>query len=92
VCSEGTIIAKEVKKRGSKVAPRTVWKVLTHTGYSQYKLIVKPGLNELNKGERLAWCLEREHWTLDNWKDVIFIDETAIQLGGIRGKRYIETI
>jgi nucleoside-triphosphatase THEP1 len=28
------IIAKEVKKRGYKVTPRTIWKVLTYTGYS----------------------------------------------------------
>jgi hypothetical protein len=28
------IIAKEVKKRGYEVAPKTVWKVLTHVGYS----------------------------------------------------------
>jgi hypothetical protein len=83
------VIAKEVKKRGYEIAPRTVWKVLTYVGYSQYKLTVKPGLNELNKAERLAWCLEREHWTLDDWKDVIFIDETAVQLGGIRGKRRV---
>jgi hypothetical protein len=83
------VIAKEVKKRGHEVAPRTVWKVLTHAGYSQCKLTVKPGLNELNKAERLAWCLEREHWTLDDWKDVIFTDETTVQLGGIRGKRRV---
>ena len=59
-------IAKEVKKRGHEVAPRTVWKVLTHAGYSQCKLTVKPGLNNLSKTERLAWYLEREHWTLDD--------------------------
>jgi hypothetical protein len=54
-------ITKEVKKRGHEVAPRTMWKVLTHAGYSQCKLTVKPGLNNLSKTERLAWCLEREH-------------------------------
>jgi hypothetical protein len=46
-------IAKEVRKRGHEVAPRTVWKVLTQAGYSQCKLIVKPGLNKLNIKERL---------------------------------------
>ena len=61
-------IAKEVKKRGFEVAPRTVWKVLTAQGYSQCRLTVKPGLNKLNKATRLAWCLEREHWTLEQWK------------------------
>jgi hypothetical protein len=28
------IIAKEVRKRGHEVAPRTIWKVLTQVGYS----------------------------------------------------------
>jgi hypothetical protein len=54
-------IAKEVRKRGHEIILRMIWKVLTHTGYSQYKLIVKPGLNELNMAERLAWYLEREY-------------------------------
>jgi hypothetical protein len=48
------IIAKEAKKRGHEVIPRTIWKVLTYVGYSQCKLTVKPGLNKLSKGERLA--------------------------------------
>jgi hypothetical protein len=56
-----TIIIKEVKKRGYEIVPRTIWKVLIYIGYSQYKLTVKPGLNKLNKAERLAWCLERKH-------------------------------
>jgi transposase len=46
-------IAKEVRKRGHEIAPRTVWKVLTAAGYSQCKLIVKPGLNKLNMKEQL---------------------------------------
>jgi hypothetical protein len=28
------VIAKEVKKRGHEIAPRTIWKVLTYAGYS----------------------------------------------------------
>ncbi|KAE9374959.1 hypothetical protein N431DRAFT_533936 [Stipitochalara longipes BDJ] len=71
-------IAKEVRKRGHEIAPRTVWKILTARGYSQCKLTVKPGLNKFNKKERLDWCLEREHWKLEDWKNVIFTDETAV--------------
>ena len=29
-----TIIIKEIKKRGYEIVPRTIWKVLTYTGYS----------------------------------------------------------
>jgi transposase len=71
-------LAKEVKKRGHEVAPRTIWKILTQAGYSQCKLTVKPGLNKFNKKERYDWCKEREHWTLEDWKNVIFTDETAV--------------
>jgi hypothetical protein len=28
--------------------------------------------------ERLAWYLEREYWILEEWKDIIFTDETAV--------------
>ena len=61
-----TTIAKEVRKQGHEVASRTVWKVLKQAGYSQCKLIVKPSLDKLNMKERLDWCLEREHWTLED--------------------------
>jgi len=54
-------ITKEVRKRGHEVAVRTIWKVLTAAGYSQYKLTVKPGLNKLSKKQRLEWCLEYEN-------------------------------
>jgi hypothetical protein len=82
-------IGQEVKRRGFQVTPRTIWKVLTQAGYHQCKLTVKPGLTKENKLARLAWCLEREHWTLTDWKNVIFTDETAVQLGGTRGRRRV---
>ena len=40
--------------------------------------MVKPGLNKFNKKERYDWYKEREYWTLEDWKNVIFIDETAV--------------
>jgi hypothetical protein len=41
------------------------------------------------KKKRLEWCLLYKDWTLEDWKRVIFIDETSVQLGGIRGKRRV---
>jgi hypothetical protein len=71
-------IAKEVRKRGHEVAPRTIWKVLIAAGYSQCKLTVKPGLNKQSKKERYDWCKAREHWGIEEWKNVIFTDEIAV--------------
>jgi hypothetical protein len=44
----------------------TVYKVLTKHDYSVFKWIVKPGLTDKAKKARLAWCLKREHWTLED--------------------------
>jgi hypothetical protein len=41
------------------------------------------------KKKQLEWCLLYKDWTLEDWKRVIFIDETSVQLGGIRGKRRV---
>lgn len=63
--------------------------MLTEHGYGVFKRTVKPGLTEDAKKARLAWCLERKHWTLEDWKNVIFLDETSVVLGGVRGKRRV---
>ena len=82
-------IGKEVARQGFQVAPRMIWKILTQAGYSQCKLTVKPGLNKENKLARLAQCLKREHQTIEDQGNVIFTDETAVQLGGTRRKRRV---
>jgi hypothetical protein len=46
-------------------------------------------LNKFSKKERLDWYLEYEYWSLKDWKNVIFTDEIAVQLGNIRGKRRV---
>jgi hypothetical protein len=68
------------------VSQTTVWRVLSEAGYGVYKRTVKPGLTEEMKAARLAWCLKYRHWKLEDWKNIVFSDETSVQLGGVRGK------
>jgi hypothetical protein len=35
--------------------------------------------------ERLDWCLAYQHWTLEDWKNVIWSDETSVILLYRRG-------
>jgi hypothetical protein len=44
----------------------TVYRILKKQGYSVYKRTVKPGLNQKQKDARLAWCLQYEHWDLED--------------------------
>jgi hypothetical protein len=84
-------IAQEVSSTPGRqpVSASTVYRVMKENGYGVFKRTVKPGLQEEDKAARLKWCLEHEHLTLKDWKNVIFSDETSVQLGGVRGKRRV---
>jgi len=82
-------IAQEVTRLGHPIAPRTVYKILKAEGYACCKLTVKPGLNKEIKKARYDFAKKYENWTLEDWKNVIFSDETAVQLGGVRGRRRV---
>jgi len=58
----------------------TVWRVLCKAGMKKIKPTRKPGLTKKMKEERLAFCHRHQHWTLEDWKNVIWSDETSIIL------------
>ena len=41
----------------------------------------RPVLTEKVAALRLAWCLERKDWTYDDWKTVVFSDESSVERG-----------
>ena len=43
--------------------------------FYSYSDCPKPNLSEDQKLVRLNWCLGRRHWTVDQWKHVLFTDE-----------------
>ena len=63
----------------------TVWRVLRKSGLRKTKPTRKPGLTERMKMERLEFCHRHEHWTLEDWKNVIWSDETSVILLHRRG-------
>src|ERR1700730_17075282 len=67
----------------SQVSEKTVWRVLRENKYFSYKRTVKPGLKLEDKAARLKWYLEHEHWTLEDWKNMIWTDKTSVQLGSV---------
>jgi transposase len=67
----------------------TLWRWLRKQGYSNVKLTTKPGLNAKQQLTRLRFAWERRDWSLEEWKKVIWSDETSVVLGSVRGKRRI---
>jgi transposase len=41
---------------------------------------MKPPLTVLHRKQRLEWCKLRENWTVEQWRSVIFSDESAFSL------------
>jgi hypothetical protein len=60
-------------------------RIFKQQGFKWVKITKKPGLKAAIKEARLAFALKYEHWTLEDWKNVIWSDETTIILGQHHG-------
>ena len=52
------------------------------------KNINKPSLTADQRTARLSWALEHRNWTMDDWKRVIWSDETKINRFNSDGINY----
>ena len=78
----GEVIASEVQ---SPISKQSVYRSLKKLGFKKVKKTTKPGLNDAQKARRLEFCQKYRHWTLEDWKKVIWSDETAVIAGLRRG-------
>jgi hypothetical protein len=49
----------------------------------------KPLLSVAHRKRRLAFALKHQHWTVEDWKQVIWSDETKINRMGSDGQEYV---
>jgi transposase len=75
--------AVKVKKHlgadlGIQVSPDTIRRVLRSSGLGAIEKSRKPALEPRNARKRLAWCKKYRSWTIDDWKRVVWSDETKI--------------
>ena len=62
------------------ISTSTVQRRLRESGLCGQNAAKKPLLKHTNKTKRLAWAKKHKQWTLDQWKSVLWSDETAISL------------
>lgn len=63
--------------------------ILKKHGYQKVKPIWKPNLTPAMKEARLAFTIKYKDWTIEDWKKVIWTDETSVVLGQQRGSHWI---
>jgi len=62
------------------VSTETVRKALLEKGLKSYTATRKPLLSVLDRIKRRKWCKARLHWTIDEWRKVIFSDESNFEV------------
>ncbi|KAG1492878.1 hypothetical protein G6F46_012749 [Rhizopus delemar] len=76
------------------VSDSTVHRVLKKAGFIAFVKPQKPLLQWLPKPfaqnimKRLQWAKSHQHWTVDDWKRIIFSDETKVNRFASDGKAY----
>ena len=63
------------------IVPSTLNKKLKERGLPARVPRVKPFLDAKMIQKRIDWCLERKGWSKMDWRNIIWTDETAIELG-----------
>jgi transposase len=78
-------LAGELSEEGIDISASTIRRILKKAGFRKTKPTRKPGLTKKMMQARLQWCLRHKDWTLEDWKVVIWSDETAVVLLHRRG-------
>jgi hypothetical protein len=60
-------------------------RILHKYGLTNIKPTTKPGLSQAMRKARYEWALAHQSWTLEDWKNVIWSDETSMVIGHRRG-------
>lgn len=73
---------------GMFVSADTVRRGLREGGLRAIEKKKKPALTEKQQKARYEWALRHQHWTMDDWRRVIWSDEVRIALYGSDGRSW----
>jgi transposase len=71
-----------------KISADTVRRRLKEAGKNGRVCRRKPYLRAANKAARLEWATHHQHWTVQDWSEVIFSDEAPFHLWQSSGRVY----
>ena len=71
------------------VSRETLLRTLKAHGISHWLALRRPHLTPEITKIRLKWAREHEHWTLDQWRKVIWSDEASVARGSGKGREWV---
>lgn len=77
------VTARDIKalESCSSLSESTICRVIKNDGnYKSHYAAKKPLITENNRVRRLAWCQARVNWSIEDWKNIIWSDESPFTL------------
>ena len=63
------------------IGPASIKYALNKRGYTRYAAIKKPFISPTNQLKRLTWAREHLTWSIDEWRRILWSDETWVTAG-----------
>ena len=78
--SLGEIQQKFHSSQDKQISTNTIRKNLHQMQIYSWVAAPKPLLSESQREKRLSWCIERQSWSVQQWKTIIWTDESRFTL------------
>ena len=75
--------------KNTTISPQTTCRALKKFGMKAVMKKKKPLIEKRHKKDRLNWAIEHKDWTVDDWRRVIWSDETKINKLGSDGRKWV---
>jgi transposase len=79
-CFDSASKINTIVKPQNTISEKTIKRRINAVGIHGYVSAKKPFVNEAQRIKRLQWASEHQNWTEDQWKNVLFSDESSFVL------------
>uniref|UniRef100_A0A3Q3R911 Transposase Tc1-like domain-containing protein n=1 Tax=Monopterus albus TaxID=43700 RepID=A0A3Q3R911_MONAL len=84
------VLKVDLKEKGIEVSSSTVCRRLLEVGRKAYRPVKKQLLTKAMKVKRYKWALKYKNWTKEDWRKVLFSDESHFFVQGQRSQLHKE--
>ena len=81
-------VRKELTTMGLEMTAQSAGNLMRSMGFNAAIKKKKPFLKKKNIEARYKWAKRHQYWTIEDWKRVIFSDETKVNVWGSDGCKY----